>query len=65
MELIKGGGKQTPQDEQTSATDMISRQTRDDLTRAGKFGRGADRIGASTLGWRAAAAKKTDMAGRR
>jgi len=31
MELIKGGGEQTPQDEQTSETDMISRQRRDDL----------------------------------
>ena len=51
MELIKGGGEQTPQNEQTSETDMISRQRRDDLTRAGKFGRGADCICASTLGY--------------
>ena len=65
MELTKGGGKQTPQDEQTRANDMKSRQRRDDRTRVGKFARGADRICASTLGWKAAAAKKTDMAGRR
>src|SRR5258708_4460294 len=31
MELIKGGGEQTPQDEQTSAKDIVSRQRRDDL----------------------------------
>ena len=62
MELIKGGGEQTPQDEHTSATDMISRQRRDDRTRVEKFARGADRICASTLGWKAAAAKKTDVA---
>ncbi|SRR6266849_4700658 len=65
MEMIKGGGEQTPQDEHTSATDMISRQRRDDCTHADKFGRSADRICASTLGWKAAAAKKTDVAGRR
>ena len=65
MELIKGGGEQTPQDEQTSATDMISRPRRDDRTRVGKIARGADRTCASKLGWKAAAAKKTDMAGRR
>jgi hypothetical protein len=63
MELIKGGGGQTPQDEQTRANDMISRQRRDDRARVGKFARGADRICASTLGWRAVVAKKTDMAG--
>jgi hypothetical protein len=31
MELITGGGGQTPQDEQTSAKDIVSRQRRDDL----------------------------------
>ena len=65
MELVKGGGEQTPQDEQTSAMHMISRQRRDDFIRGGKFGRSADRICASTLGWKAATAKKTTMAGRR
>src|SRR5437867_13085908 len=35
------------------------------LIRVGKFGRGADRICALRLGWKAAAAKKTAMAGRR
>jgi len=65
MEVIKGGGWQTPQDEQTSVTDMISTQRRDDLPRMGEFRRSARRICASTLGWKAAAAGKTTMAGGR
>jgi hypothetical protein len=63
MELMKGRGGQTPQDEQTRANDMISRQRQDDRTREGKVARGVGRIFASTLGWKAAAANKTDMAG--
>lgn len=63
-ELIKGDGEQMPHDEQTSTMHMISRQRRDDLARVEKIGRGADGICASTLGWKAAAAKKTTMAGR-
>ncbi len=63
MELIKGGGEQTPHDDQTSAIDMMSRQSRDDLARVGKFGRCTDHICSSTLGWKAGATKKTTMAG--
>jgi len=63
-EAMKGGGGQTPQAEQTNATDMISRQTRDDTNRLGEFRLGADRISASTLGRKVAAANDTGVAGR-
>jgi len=63
-EAMKGGGGQTPQAEQTNATDMISRQTRGDTNRLGEFRLGADRISASTLGRKVAAANDTGVAGR-
>lgn len=65
IEAMKGGGGQTPQAEQTNATDMISRQTRDDTNRLGEFRLGADRISFSTLGRKVAAGNDTGVAGRR
>ena len=44
----QNGGWQTPQDEQTSVTDMISTQRRDDPSRVGEFRRRARRICASS-----------------
>jgi hypothetical protein len=65
IEAMKGGGGQAPQAEQTNATDMISKQTRDDTNRLGEFRLGADRISVSTLGRKVAAANHTSVTGRR
>lgn len=62
---MKGSGGQTPQAEQTNATDMISRQTRDDTNRLGGVQARRGPYRRSTPGRKIAAANDTSVAGRR